>query len=366
MRCLYCRDIPILNPETYKAPLLYPIRERIRFIARTPVPTIKVHPTTQQSAASLKLESAVPANLHPALVYLNGLSEGSVSTMRHALDAIAQILTDKQCDAYSLDWAKLRYPHTAAVRGALKKKFAPATAKKMLCALRRTLKEAYKLGLMDFEDYVRATDLESIDTPPTKRRGRALSEEEIAALMDVCFQSKQSLIDIRDAALIAILRGGGLRRNEVVRLKIKDFDADTGALEIYKGKRGSYRTVYLPDDAIGMVCDWLDVRSRKPGPLLCHVRKGGIIELRPLCADSILKILNRRAEKAGVDNFSPHDFRRTFCSDLLDAGVDIATVQKLAGHSSPAVTSKYDRREEETLRKAVQKLSIPIKRRKSN
>ncbi len=342
------------------------MRGRIRFVARSAVPGIKVRLSTQQSAPSLKLESAVPANLHPALVYLNGLSEGSVSTMRHALNAIASLLTQEQCDAYSLDWSKLRYPHTAAVRGVLKKKFAPATAKKMLCALRRTLKEAYKLGLMDFEDYVRATDLESIDTPPTKRRGRALSEEEIAALMDVCFQEKQSLIDIRDAALIAILRGGGLRRNEVVRLKLKDFDADTGALEIYKGKRGSYRTVYLPDDAITLVCDWLDVRGRKPGPLLCHVRKGGIIEMRPLCADSILKILNRRASKAGVDNFSPHDFRRTFCSDLLDAGVDIATVQKLAGHSSPAVTSKYDRREEETKRKAVQKLSIPTKRRKSN
>ncbi len=320
--------------------------------------------TQQSGAINLKLSSPVPANLHPALVYLNGLSEGSVPTMRHALDAIAKLLTTEQCDALTLDWSKLRYAHTAAVRSALRKKFAPATARKMLCALKRVLKEAYKLDLMSFEDYVRATDLEPIDRTQTEIRGRALSEEEITALMDVCLDEKQSHIDIRDAALIAILRGGGLRRNEVINLKIKDFNPLDGSLDIHKGKRGSYRKVYLPSDAVTLVEAWLDVRGRKPGSLLCHVRKGGTIEPRPLCADSVLKILNRRSAAAGVDKFSPHDFRRTFCSDLLDAGVDISTVQKLAGHSSPAITSKYDRRSEETSRLAVQKLSIPSSRKK--
>jgi integrase/recombinase XerD len=62
----------------------------------------------------------------------------------------------------------------------------------------------------------------------------------------------------------------------------------------------------------------------------------------------VLKIVQRWAKLAGVESFSPHDFRRTFCSDLLDAGVDIVTVQKLVGHASPVTTAKYDRRGEET------------------
>jgi integrase len=58
---------------------------------------------------------------------------------------------------------------------------------------------------------------------------------------------------------------------------------------------------------------------------------------------AVLLIVQKRAQQAGVESFSPHDFRRTFCSDLLDAGVDIVTVQKLAGHASPVTTAKYPR-----------------------
>ncbi len=119
-----------------------------------------------------------------------------------------------------------------------------------------------------------------------------------------------------------------------------------------------YRLVYLPEGLIPPVEDWLEIRGTEPGPLLCPINKGGRMQMRHLCSDAVLKILKKRAEQAGVESFSPHDFRRTFCSDLLDAGVDIVTVQKLAGHASPVTTAKYDRRGEETKRRAVQKLGL--------
>ena len=59
-----------------------------------------------------------------------------------------------------------------------------------------------------------------------------------------------------------------------------------------------------------------------------------------------------------MSNFSPHDFRRTFAGDLLSAGVDIVTVQKLMGHSSPDQTAKYDRRQDDTKKKAIMALDI--------
>jgi site-specific recombinase XerD len=251
----------------------------------------------------------------------------------------------------------LRYKHTSAVRAALMEKYAPATANKMLSALKRTLKEALRLELMDAVDYARAVDISSIKV--TKGlRGRALTEREIAALMEFCKRDRTPA-GFRDAALIAILRGSGLRRKEVVNLNLGDFNSSTGAILVRSGKGGKDRTVYLPEGAITFVEEWLNVRGRSSGPLLCQVNKAGRVVVRRLTPQAVLFILQKRAKDASVEPFSPHDLRRTFCSDLLDAGVDIVTVQKLAGHSDPATTSRYDRRGEETLRRAVQVLHIP-------
>lgn len=314
-----------------------------------------------QRLQPLKLSTPVPSNQHPAMVYLASLSLGSQPTIHHALNAIACVLTNGECDALTLDWSLLRYQHTAAVRSALISRYTPSTSKKMLCALRRVLQEAWRLKLMSLEDYMMATDLRRIDTPQQKLRGRALSTDEIAAVMDTCLKQDSKAIDIRDAALIAILRGGGIRRNEAVSLELYDLNPNTAALEIRKGKRKTYRTVYLPSAALSIVMQWLELRGRKPGALLCPVRKGGSVELRHMSADAVLKILRRRGVQANVEEFSPHDFRRTFCSDLLDAGVDIVTVQKLAGHASVTTTAKYDRRGEEGKRLAVEQLSFSRK-----
>lgn len=312
--------------------------------------------------AILALSTPLPLTLHPAAVYLGSLGIGSYSTMESALNAIARLLTNGECDAMTLDWAALRYQHTAAVRAALMKKHAPSTVNKMLCALRRVLKEALKLDLIEMNHYIKAVDLAPVHGT-AGLSGRALSSSEIAALMRVCHEDT-TLLGARDAALIALLRGAGLRRAEAVNLDFKDFKSGDSSIHIRNGKGGKDRTVYLPDFALAVLEDWLRIRGRAHGPLLCPIRKGGELQLRRLTPQAVLFILRKRAVDAGVSNFSPHDFRRTFCSDLLDSGVDIVTVQKLAGHSNPGVTSKYDRRGEETKRQAVQQLDVPYTPRK--
>jgi site-specific recombinase XerD len=305
--------------------------------------------------SSLVLTIPLPLTEHPASVYLSSLAPGSQATMKRSLSLIAQLLTNGEADYLTLDWAALRYKHTAAIRAALIKNYEPATVNRVLCALRRVLKEALRLELISPVDYARAVDITSVKSSK-ELRGRALSQHEIDSLMKICF-SDRTPAGFRDAALIAILRGAGLRRAEVVKLDLKDFNND-GSIKIRSGKGRVDRTVYLSPGATKIVDDWLEIRTLEAGALLCQVNKSGRVVKQRLTPQAILFILQKRCKEVGLEHFSPHDLRRTFVSDLLTAGVDIATVQNMAGHSSASITARYDRRGEERKRLAAAQLEI--------
>ncbi len=310
---------------------------------------------------TLALLAPLPLTLHPAAVYLSGLAPKSQRTMRQALNAIAQLLTNGTCDAMTLDWSKLRYQHTAALRAVFRDKYAPTTANRMLSALRRVLKEARRLKQISAEDYSCAVDIKNIQNTQLLH-GRALSEQEVKALMDVCM-SDPKLTGVRDAAMISILMAG-LRRSEVVALDWSDFDPKTGGLKVRRGKGIKDRMTYLPTGAIAAVLDWLAIRGDEPGPLLYPIAKTGQITRRRLTDQAVMFVLQKRARSANVDRFSPHDFRRTFISDLLESGADVITVSRLAGHSDPSTTAKYDMRGEAAKRQAVARLKVPYRQRR--
>jgi len=309
----------------------------------------------------LALVAPLPLTGHPAAVYLSQLAPKSRRTMRQSLNAIASMLTNGQCDALTLDWSKLRYQHTAALLAVFKDKYAPATANRMLSALRRVLKEARRLKLMDADDYDSAVDFKGIKSTQLLR-GRALSEAEISALLSVCMDDPTPK-GARDAAMISILMAG-LRRSEVVNLDETDFDPKTGGLTIRRGKGMKDRITYLPTGAAAAVEDWLAIRGDEPGPLLYPVDKALQFATRRLTDQAVMFVLQKRAAESGVAAFSPHDFRRTFITQLLETGADVITVSRLAGHADPATTAKYDMRSEEVKRLAVAKLKVPYRPRR--
>ena len=304
----------------------------------------------------LALSTPLPLTLHPASVYLSSLAPRSRRTMRHALNASAQILTNGACDVMTLDWSKLRYQHMAALRAVFIDKYAPTTANRMLTALRRVLKEARRLKQISLDEYADAIDIEFIQHT-TFLHGRALNEQEVSALIEACLNDP-NLTGIRDAAMISILMGG-LRRSEVVALDFSDFDPNIGSLKVRRGKGRQDRMTYLPTGAIAAVLNWLAIRGDEPGPLLYPVEKTGQITRRRLNDQSVMFVLQKRGKLGNVDPFSPHDFRRTFISELLEAGADVITVSRLAGHSDPVTTAKYDMRGEAAKQKAVARLKFP-------
>ena len=128
-----------------------------------------------------------------------------------------------------------------------------------------------------------------------------------------------------------------------------------------KGKGRKERMSYLPAGARAAVDAWVRVRGGEPGPLLSPVRKGGLVRVRRLSDQAVLYACQKRRRQApGVSPFSPHDLRRTTIGDLLDAGADLAAVQRLAGHAQVTTTARYDRRPEEIKRKAAELLHVPF------
>lgn len=296
------------------------------------------------------------ADQNPAAVYLAGLAPSSRRTMSVCLDTIARLgLGNPDVTMWDVPWHRLRFQHTQAIRSALAERYAHTTANLMLSALRGVLKAAWKLDLMSAEAYQKAASVESVrgETVPA---GRALAPAEIASLLAVCDDTP---LGIRDAALISILYGCGLRRSEVVALDLADYDAAAATL-LVRGKGNKQRKAPL-GSAAPALADWLAIRGAQPGALFHGLgnRNSG----RRLTDQAVYHILTRRGKEAGLEPFSPHDFRRTFVGDLLDAGADVIAVQKLAGHADPATTSRYDRRDERAGRDAVNRLHVPYRKR---
>ena len=294
----------------------------------------------------------------PAKTYLSGLAPGSRRTMKHALDTMAGLASGGKSDADSFPWAELKHQHVLALRSALAERYAPSTVNKALSALRQTLKAAWRLGQLSSEEYQRVADVPAV-RGTALLRGRAVGANELRSLFAVC-AADDSPAGRRDAAALALLYGAGLRRSEVVALDTEDFDIETGAVRVRGGKGRKDRVSYVSPNGRKAVEEWLKVRGAEPGAMMYPVNKAGRVTARRLSSQAVYNMLAKRARQAELEHFSPHDLRRTFVSDLLDAGADVSLVQQLAGHVNVSTTQKYDRRPEAAKRKAAGLLQVPF------
>jgi site-specific recombinase XerD len=298
-----------------------------------------------------------------ALAYLGSLtSTQSRRTMASALATIARLLTgNEEAGVGDVAWQRLTLELVTMIRTKLAEDYAPATANKLLAALRGTLKKAWLLGLMTAENYHRLAEAAKTVRGSTLPAGRDITSGELAGLMDTC-ANDATASGARDAAIVALLYSCGLRRAELVALDLADHDREARTLTI-RGKGNKERLAHVVNGAAAALADWLIVRGDEPGPLFYRIRRGGHIQPQRLTTQAVYHILRTRAKQAGVKELSPHDFRRTFVGDLLDAGADIATVQQMAGHANVTTTARYDRRPEEAKRKAAERLRVPYRSR---
>jgi hypothetical protein len=145
---------------------------------------------------------------NPVLAYLARLSPGSRRTMRASLETIAGLASAGEVGALDFPWWLLRYQHAEAIRGRLAESYAPATANKMLSAMKGVLKSCWRLGLITADERDRASDVEPVRgtrLPP----GRSIPRGELRSLFEVCAAEANDLRmrarGVRDAAMLALL-----------------------------------------------------------------------------------------------------------------------------------------------------------------
>ena len=157
-------------------------------------------------------------------------------------------------------------------------------------------------------------------------------------------------ISLRDRALVEVLYGTGARISEAVALTVDDLDFEHAAVRLF-GKGRKERVVPLGSYAISALEAYL-VRGRAAlaakgtGIPALFLNKRG----NALSRQSAWEAIQSIAQRAGLAHISPHTFRHSFATHLLQGGADIRIVQELLGHSSVTTTQIYTKVTPETLK----------------
>lgn len=180
-------------------------------------------------------------------------------------------------------------------------------------------------------------------------------EEIVKQLLDAAHAVKPTpnkprldLARLRNIAMLESLRSSGMRVGELVGLKRDDLDNRNHAARV-TGKGDKQRSVYFDDPAWNAIQEYL--KERNDGargralyqlPLFARHDRRVSDKVLPLTTDSVRLVFNNIAREANIDIvLTPHSLRHAFATKVLEATGDLAVVQDMLGHSSPATTRIY-------------------------
>ena len=296
------------------------------------------------------------------------VARGSEKTALLRLERLARVVmaTDSRitdpADVWMADWSALSAGAFEAIDAGIRQTWAGSvsTRNAMRDSVRSVVRASLNAGILTHDQ---ATPMLNAVAPEKQIRDeekQARGHVSSALTQDVFHElaKDHSLTARRDAALIALLVGAGLRRGEAVSVDIADLD-DNRETIVVQGKGGAVRDVPMAPGVRRAVVSWLRVRGGDSGPLLTPISRAKphqAVTDRRLSTGAVAQAVTRRFGR-GV---APHDLRRTFTGDLLDAGADLSVVSKVLGHVSPATTAGYDRRGHTARRAAVERLDVPF------
>lgn len=221
---------------------------------------------------------------------------------------------------------------------------ATSSVARMVTAVRRLHEFLVSEGMLDVDVTVDVT-------PPKQgeRLPKALSIADMQRLIATAAIGDNA-VALRDVALVEILYGTGARISEATGLSADDIDLDNATIRLF-GKGSKERILPLGSFAVAAI-EAYTVRGR---PVLAAKGKGTTALFlnkrgNPLTRQSAWGIIQDVASRAGIDDVSPHTFRHSFATHLLQGGADVRVVQEMLGHSSVTTTQIYTKVTAQTMK----------------
>ena len=222
------------------------------------------------------------------------------------------------------------------------KKFNKRTLSRKISTLKSFFKFMVKEGEMKNNPAV-SLIYPKLDKPLPK----FLTEEDISRILNA--PKGDDIMTLRDKAILETLYSTGARVAELVSLKINDVDLISGIAKVI-GKGKKERLLPLGEPAIIALKKYIDRRNDKNPSLLVNKRLGSLTDR------SVRNIVNKYIHQTSITlSISPHTFRHSFATHLLNHGADLRSVQELLGHSSIATTQIYTHLTMDTLKKVYDK-----------
>lgn len=271
-----------------------------------------------------------------------GLAANSIAAYQRDLRKLVEFF-----DISNTDTGAVLAADIAAFETSLKTlDLAPASINRIMSAVRTFYKyQNREFGITD-------PTTEIAHNKSARRLPKALTVSEVTSLIDAGLR-EGDVISLRDHAMLEILYSSGARVSEVIGINLSDFAKSTlngdeiTTLKV-RGKGGKERIVPLGKFAVAAIDNYL-VRTRpelatKSGRKESSVNGALFLNQKGtrISRQSAWQIVLTAAERAGITSkVSPHVFRHSYATHLLDGGADIRVVQELLGHASVTTTQIY-------------------------
>ena len=208
---------------------------------------------------------------------------------------------------------------------------------------------------LQVENIISGDPLELIDSPrPERKLPDVLSVEEVGSIINAIDLSRKE--GIRNRAILETLYSCGLRVSEVVSLRISLIDEVEGMIRVV-GKGNKERLIPIGETALNTIAryieeyrNFVDIEQGYEDTLFLG-RRG-----RELTRQMVFTMFRRTAAEAGIrKSVSPHTFRHSFATHLMESGADIRLVQEMLGHASISSTEVYTHIDQRYLREQIMK-----------